>query len=65
MLITWAMNDFPAQCRLMNGTLAWWVGLPTAGSVIDPSSGQPILIYTWVPFTGQHRPSAPGGFGAK
>jgi hypothetical protein len=64
-LITWALNGMPAQCRLVNGSLVWWVGLPTTGTTIDPSSGQLIVTYTWVPFTGQHLPKAPSEFVVK
>jgi hypothetical protein len=64
-LITWVLNRLPAQCRLVNGALVWWVGLETTGAIIDPSSGQLILTYTWVPFTGQHLPTAPTGFVVK
>ncbi len=49
MLITWSINGMPAQCRLIGSTLQWWVGIPTTGTTIDPSSGQLILTYTFKP----------------
>ncbi len=60
-LITWFINDMPVQCRLVGSTLAWWAGVPTTGTAIDPSSGQLILIYTFKPLA--LMPSAPTGVG--
>jgi len=50
-LISWEMYGQPARCQLVGNTLAWWVGVPTTGSVIDPSSGELTLIYTWIPLS--------------
>jgi hypothetical protein len=50
-LIAWAMNGQPARCQLVGNTLVWLVGVPTTGTVIDPSSGELTVTYTWVPLT--------------
>jgi hypothetical protein len=51
MLISWAMYGQPARCQLVGNTLVWWVGVPATGTVMDPSSGELTVTYTWVPLT--------------
>jgi|SRR5579863_2937806 len=55
-LITWALDGVPARCQLTNGVLSWWVGVPTTGTTIDPSSGQLIVTYVFVPIATPRQP---------
>ena len=50
-VIFWEMFGEPARCQLLGTTLVWWVGVPTTGTAIDPSSGVLELTYNWVPLT--------------
>ncbi len=62
MLIAWFMNGMPAQCRLVGSALEWWVGVPSAGTTIDASTGQLVIVYTYQPLAQWLRaPSAPTG----
>lgn len=63
-LITWQNGQSPLSCQLnAAGTaLSWWVGIGTTGTVLDPSSGQLEVVYTFVPLI--IAPLSPTGTGA-
>jgi hypothetical protein len=56
-LIYWEIYGKPARCQLVGNELTWWVGVPTADAVIDPSSGELIGTYTWVPLSSPKAPT--------
>ncbi len=56
-LIYWEISGQPARCQLVGNTLVWWVGVPVVGTVIDTTTGEPTVNYTWVPLSVPKPPS--------
>jgi hypothetical protein len=48
-LIYWQIHGQPARCQLVGNNLAWWVGVTSGGTAIDPSTGELAPTYNWVP----------------
>jgi hypothetical protein len=56
--IYWEIDGYPARCQISGGVPTWYLGVPTVGTTIDASSGQPIVTVIWMPL-GTPLPLAP------